>query len=228
MLQHRAQKVPTKGKTNRWPSGLLKEQLRLHIRFKNNVSSPNIYPALLGNRLTSFCPLPSLLGVFSSYSRCVRAGPGSAPGQLLMLTNPTSPQGRDKTSCGSDPRPPRRAWSKGRGVGKQRMKMENGQRIPTSFRCSQFVFASAPLLLFPLLAFSTNATSEHKTARSAQSLRSPRPSPSWRGAIWSPATPGIPVLCRSRNDTAPRSPPCLACSCGGSLQRRRHLPCCDT
>lgn len=58
-------------------------------------------------------------------------------------------------------------------------------------------------VFFPLLAFSTNATSERKPARLAQTLRSPLPSPSWRGAIWSPATPGIPVLCRSRNDTAP-------------------------
>lgn len=196
---------PKKGKTHRRPSGLLKEQLRLHIRFKNNVFSPNIHPALLGNRFTSFCPLPPLLGVFSSCSRCVQAGPGSALGQLLMLTNPTPPQGWDRTSCGSDPQPPRRAWSKGRGFGKQRMKMENGQRIPTSFHCSRSVFASAPLLFFffPLLAFSTNATSERKPARLAQTLRSPLPSPSWRGAIWSPATPGIPVLCRSRNDTAP-------------------------
>lgn len=139
---------PKKGKTHRRPSGLLKEQLRLHIRFKNNVFSPNIHPALLGNRLTSFCPLPPLLGVFSSCSRCVQAGPGSALGQLLMLTNPTPPQGWDRTSCGSDPQPPRRAWSKGRGFGKQRMKMENGQRIPTSFHCSRSVFASAPLLFF--------------------------------------------------------------------------------
>lgn len=56
-------------------------------------------------------------------------------------------------------------------------------------------------LLFPSPQAGTQLSSWE--ARLALPLHEPLLPLSWPGAIWSPGTPGIPVLCRSRNGTAP-------------------------
>lgn len=128
---------------------------------------------------------------------------------------------RNGMSCGKHPL----EHTQGREDGEQRM--ESDQHISVSFRfLDPKSFLVGPLL-FPSPPTSRDTMSSWE-ARLAQPLHETLLPVSWPGAIWSPGTPGIPVLCRSRNGTAPRSPPYLVCSCGGSWQQRKHLPCCDT